>query len=383
MTLTDTHTDAADFPADDAILPFSGDEAGLREAADVVTRHRELAKTARPELPEEESDGDPELTKLEWKDGRPKDKPISSKEAADSYAQYREQRAREIMESLQLNWDAEQADLAEPKQLNPEQQTEGQQPEKTDEQKWAEYYQTLPAEQKLHVEQAAQYQQKAQVAEQSAATYNLALSDLIGRLNGVGANAFGDLRTEQDIARLAQQDPARYQQLQTHVATLNAVQAEAQKIQQQQQAEYQQQYQQQFQQWSAHQDKAVEALVPELSDTGDATVRRQLQRGAVETLKEVGFTENELARGWHNGEGFQIRDARVQKILADATKYRALQKGRGEMMNKRAPAPKLMRPGRASNVMADHSADAAMEKFQKSHSIDDAVAVVRARRNRS
>jgi len=99
----------------------------------------------------------------------------------------------------------------------------------------------------------------------------------------------------------------------------------------------------------------------------------------------VGFTEEELSRGWHHGEGFQIRDARVQKLISEVVKYRMSQDvaARRQLDNKRdRQAPKLMRPGRASNAFADHSADEAFGRLQKSHSIHDAVRVLEARRAR-
>jgi hypothetical protein len=378
MTLETTTTDTPYY--EDAPEAFGPTDSETRRAADVVAEKREAAARERPSLPEEETGEDPELTRLEWKDGRPKDKPVSTKEAADSYAQYREQRAREIMESLQLNWDAEQAEQGEPKALH-ENQVE-QQPEKSQEQQWSEWYESLEPPAKLQVQAAAQFEQHRAAAETAAQGYTFALSALLDNLNGAGAQ-FSDIKTVQDLERVARENPQRVQQMHKHLQTVQAVQGEAQRFNQARAQEQAQAYQQQVSAYKAEQEKVVSQLIPELREGADPEAQRRLQQQALETLKEAGFSDHDLYEGWNLGRPVLLTDARAQLIISQASKYRALQKGRGEMMNKRAPAPKLMRPGRASDVMADHSHDAAMQRFQRSHSVDDAVAVYRARQNRS
>jgi hypothetical protein len=155
-TATDT-----DFQPDAGPEVFGPGDSETERAAAEYTRRREAAEAQRPELPEQEPVDD-DLVKLQWQDGRPKDKPISTKEAAESYAQYREQRAKEILAQIQSDWDAYQAEQGiEPKQTFPEQQAEQPQDYKTDEQRWQEYVEALPPEGKLQVQAAQEYSQRS------------------------------------------------------------------------------------------------------------------------------------------------------------------------------------------------------------------------------
>jgi hypothetical protein len=379
----ETNTNTDDFSAvtaDPGPEPFEGTEDGLRQAAAEVARRREEAASQRPEL-EEEPDGDEEVVKLSYIDGRDPKTPTSVRDAAKDYAAYRATESQKILNQLQADWDQQKIEEGTPEQLSPEQQVE-QQPEKTNEQQWAEYYETLPPEGKLQVQAAAQYEQHRVAAEQAAHGYTFALSALLDNLNGAGAQ-FSDIKTVQDLERVARENPQRVQQMHKHLQTVQAVQGEAQRFNQARAQEQGQAYQEQARAFKADQEKLVSELIPEFREGADPEAQRKLQQQAHDTLRDAGFSDRDLYEGWNLARPVLLTDARAQLIISQAAKYRALQKGRGEMMNKRAPAPKLQRPGRASDVMADHSHAAAMEKFQKSHSIHDAVAVYRARQNRS
>jgi len=382
--LTDTYTDTADLPADDGPLPFSGTEEGLRDAAEEVGRRRAAAAQTRPELPEEETGEDSDVDKIRYLDPEKAKTAKSVSEVAKDYSAYREERAKEVLAQIQADWDQQRLEGLDAKQLheNQEQVEQTEQP-KSEQQQLAEWYESLEPPAKLQVQAAAQYEQQAVAANQAATTHFLALSDLVGRLNGVGAQAFADIRTEGDIQKLAQQDPACFQQLQTHVATLQAVSAEAQKIQQQQQADYQQWFQTQFDQWAEQQEKKISQsqLIPELSNKADKTVQREFQRDALALLKESGFTEAELSAGWWRGEGFQIRDSRVQKLISDATRYRAIQNSRKDLANHRKPPSPVMRPGRAQDTYYSRGHVQQLEsELSKTHSVDSAVKLLQARR---
>jgi flagellar motility protein MotE (MotC chaperone) len=108
---------------------------------------------------------------------------------------YRKEQKEQLLQEIQSQWDAyqqaEQGITAQPEKS--EQQTEQPQ-EKSEEQRCAEYYETLPPEQKAHVAQAVEYQQKSQAAEQIADTYAMVIAEVVGLLQGQTDRAFSDIK---------------------------------------------------------------------------------------------------------------------------------------------------------------------------------------------
>jgi hypothetical protein len=206
---------------------------------------------------------------------------------------------------------------------------------------------------------------------------------LLGGLDAQVGQQFPDVKTSDDLRALAQNDPARFEVLRQKMAQAAAHQ-EAGRVNQARQQQQAQVYAHQFQDFARHQDSEVGKLVPELAaNFPDKETTKRLQNASVELLREKGFSQNEIAGAWHNGTPLLLRDARVQATLADAAKFRLMVGLRKEIESKknRTPSP-VQRPGRASNVFADHSADEVFERLQKSHSVDDAVRVLEARRVR-
>ena len=301
-----------------------------KEHPSVESAAKEVAARRRHELPQDEILHGiaewPEVAPIipvEYQDGRDKDAKVTVTQAAKDLGQYRAEVRAEQNQKLQalLNELTGQPP-AEAQQAAPEWQPEPQpapaeQPTQPPEQKW----------------QAAE--QSAEIARQ---TYVLALNTLLFG-NEQAAREFSDIKTTQDLARLSNQDPARLQQYYANFQRHQALQQELGRVREQQRAIAAQE----FEPYSKNQDALVEAMVPELSSNADASVRTRLQTEALEMLQSAGFDNKELTRAWNGGERFSMRDARVQRVIADAAKWRMAQAKAVAAAKK--PVPPVQRPG--------------------------------------
>jgi hypothetical protein len=92
--------------------------------------------------------------------------------------------------------------------------------------------------------------------------------------------------------------------------------------------------------WSKAQDDEVMKHVPELADPAQAA---PLQKATLAMLTDVGLSESELRSLWNGEAKLDLRDARAQRVLADAARWREAQaKAR---VAPKVPLPPVMRPG--------------------------------------
>jgi hypothetical protein len=222
--------------------------------------------------------------------------------------------------------------------------------------------------------QRQQAQQHLQHAQQVSGDYDNLLQAGIASLTGQAFAEFQDIRTQQDLTALAQNDPARFARFQELDGKVRQVQGELTRIRTQQAENYLNAYQQ----WALQSDEATEKLVPELGPTADPRAKMLLQQTAADLLKEVGYSDHELRHAWQNGGQFYLRDARAQKIIADAARFRISQQRAKEAI--KAPLPPVQRPGVAQNPTSysDQMIQAARQELNKSGSIKAATALRRA-----
>jgi hypothetical protein len=290
-------------------------------------------------------DTDP-VIEIAYTDGRPADAEVTVKDAAQDLDTYREETARQARQLLsELTGeplpDEYQQATAEQQQAAYQQQQQLEQPTATPEQIAEEFRaKASPAlRQAVEQEVAAINQQvtsQYQAATQAKVHYEFALSAIVANLTGTNLQEFADINTQADVATRAQQDPARFARLQQHQDRLGAVQNEIARIQ----SANHQARAAQFEAFVQQQDVLADQLIPELKDPD---TKRALQESALQTLHEAGFSDEELGRAWNRGETFHIRDARAQKIIADAAKYRMAQARARTVVAKAAPP--VQRPG--------------------------------------
>ena len=137
----------------------------------------------------------------------------------------------------------------------------------------------------------------------------------------------------EDLSALKTEDPIAYAVAMAEKVErekqLAAVQAERQRVQQEQMAHQQALLQKHIQ---SEQQKLMDAI-PEFKDDVKAEiVRRDIRNYA----KSIGFTDQELS---------QVYDSRAVQTLYKAMQYEKLMKNKGATEKKVASAPKILRPG--------------------------------------
>jgi hypothetical protein len=138
---------------------------------------------------------------------------------------------------------------------------------------------------------------------------------------------FADIKSMDDVTRLARDDWPRYVQWDAHQKKLQALGQEYQQAQQRQHYEYSQRWNQ----FAEGEDQKFAQKYPDAA---------QIRDDAVNYLKTSGFSQDEMAQHWNSGIW---RDARMQAVLRDATLYNKAQKAKAEAVKK--PVPPVQRPG--------------------------------------
>jgi hypothetical protein len=209
--------------------------------------------------------------------------------------------------------------------------------------------------------------------EQARQHYEAALPQLLATLQQQQAGEFADIRTIADVERLAREDHPRYLQWDLAQKKIAAIQQEVVAAQQRQGAELQQR----FAEFARSQDQLLAEKVPEMADAKKAA---ELQNAALSVLKSTGFDEQELAASWRGEQGLSLRDHRVQLLILDATRWREAQAKAKQIQAK--PVPPVQRPGTAQGKGAAREAEIAnlTTKLERTGSLKDAAALLRARR---
>jgi hypothetical protein len=344
---------------------YRSEHADPRSAATELIRKRkeaEQTKAASDALRESVADSD--IEEVSYLPGREPDGDLSPLKASRDLRDFRQQKAEAQQNQLRalLN------------ELSPDEPQPG-----------AELAQQPEAQQQQPAEQASPEAVEITAAQHythAAQNYSLALTAML--LGGEqDAKEFNDIRSMEDLQRIAATDPARSQRFQESARKHQALAAELAKVRSQQQQVAHAQYQH----FASQHDRYAEELIPELRKNADPTVRRNLQQASQDILREAGFSDAELLQAWHNGGSFHLRDARAQKILADAARWRLAQARMKEAVRK--PVPPVQRPGTRDSVISHSEGElnAISQRLTRSGSIKDAVqlrkAMLAQRNNRS
>lgn len=175
---------------------------------------------------------------------------------------------------------------------------------------------------------------KEQEVEKARQEYEAKLPAIMQVLQSKGE--FADIRTLDDVKKMAMEDPFRKLQWDVHQQELQAVAYEMQQADQRSAAEKQSKWTQHVQEENS---KAAE-LIPELADPVKS---KALQTAAVELLHDKGFTDQELNRLASGEERISVYDHRLQSLLLDGVKWRDANKAKTAVTAK--PTPPVVRPG--------------------------------------
>lgn len=242
--------------------------------------------------------------------------------------------------------------------------------------------QELRRRQNESAEQRKTLEAERQQVEQARQQYEAALPQLMQTLQAQQAGQFNDVRTLQDVERLAAEDWPRYLQWDLQQKKIAAVQQEyAQALQRQEQ-----QRQTDFQKFAREQDALLIEKVPEMSDSKKAA---ELRDSAMKLLTdELGFDRDELGRAYNQRGDFSLRDHRVQQIILKAALWQEAQEKRKSIPQHAKPVPPVVRPGTPPDKGAARVANVQnlINTLQQSRGVNAARAaaeLMRARRRKA
>jgi len=203
-------------------------------------------------------------------------------------------------------------------------------------------------------------------AEQVRKHYEAQLPVLMQTLSDARNASFADIRTADDITKLANEDPFRYLQWQAQQTKLQAVNAELERAKGQQN----QQRQSDWAQYRQREDALAAELIPELADKvkGPALLKR-----AADRLNELGFKPEELNRLASGEDKISIFDHRFQQLIYSDLKLAEIQSAKTAVAAK--PVPPVQRPGVARPTGNSEQIQALTLKLNNSGSLKDAVAL--------
>lgn len=214
---------------------------------------------------------------------------------------------------------------------------------------------------------------KEQAAEQVRAQYEQALPMLLKSIEDVHAGNFSDIKSMADVERMAAEDWPRYIQWDASQKRIAGTRQEVMAAEQRQKQEKTTK----LQDFIRKEDALFLEKAPELSDPKKAA---EIGNSAVSMLKDLGFTNAELAELWDGTKEVSIRDHRVQLLIRDGVRYR---EARAATPAKQAkPVPQVQRPGVAQprGAADDERVKALETRFTQTGNLKDAAAALAARR---
>jgi len=217
-------------------------------------------------------------------------------------------------------------------------------------------------------EQRKAFEAQRQAAEQARLQYEQQLPALMQALQDQQSGQFPDVRTIDDVNRLAQEDPFRYLQWDAHQKRVAAVNLELRSAQERQAKDMEAQWANYIQ----SENSLMAERVPELADGKKAA---ELTAKAVDTLRDLGFTDTELAELASGRKAIPIYDHRLQLLILDGVKYRDAKKTASVAQPKSVPP--VQRPGVASpkGAAMSEQIQALSAKLENTGSLKDAVAL--------
>ena len=138
------------------------------------------------------------------------------------------------------------------------------------------------------------------------------------------------------IKAIAHQNPQRAAAIVDHIQRTSAIVAEWQRAEVANNEQATKHYQKQFAEYAKAEDSKADKLLSGVDS-------KKLGEAAVSTLRNIGFSDQDVRRAYNGEATIHLRDHRVQVLLAKAALYDQAQAGLHSAA--RAPAPPVMRPG--------------------------------------
>lgn len=175
---------------------------------------------------------------------------------------------------------------------------------------------------------------KEQAAEQARTRYEQAAQQHLQSLQQQMLGEFGDIKTQADVQRLANEDPFRFTAWQARQMALQAQAQEVESLNRQRADEAKTK----FESWSKEQDAQFSKAFPEFDDAEKGPKARQ---GVTDYLtKAVGVPADVLPKLWNEP---LFRDAMFQRVIYDASRFHSAQERAKSAVQ--AEKPPVQRPG--------------------------------------
>ncbi len=222
--------------------------------------------------------------------------------------------------------------------------------------------------------EAAQARQAAEAELQRAAQerqrYEQAIQTALQAASGQMQGEFADIKSQQDVMRLAEEDPFRFAKFQAHRENLGHLQNEAAQAQRQRQMDSENQ----FRTWATEQDnKFVSEHAKELADP--KAMSKFAEQTATYLTDVLGVPSQQLKE--LNSIPY-YRDARFQRVIRDAVKWNNAQTAAKTVASQ--PLPPVQRPGTGrSQNGASADVAAAQDRFNKAPTLNNATALREAK----
>lgn len=209
---------------------------------------------------------------------------------------------------------------------------------------------------------------REQEVERVKQQYEAQLPALMQTLQDVQAGQFADIRTVDDVQKLATEDPFRYLQWQAHQTKVQAVNAELQRVREESTKAEQSK-------WAQHVQKENELAAEYIPELADKTKAVELTTRAVEQLHDLGFKDEELNDLASGKARLSIYDHRIQRLLFNNLKLADIQRAKTAAVAK--PVPQVQRPGvsKPAGAAASEQIQALTQKLNNSGSLKDAQAL--------
>ncbi len=213
-----------------------------------------------------------------------------------------------------------------------------------------------------------------QALEQERQQYAQILPALMQQLQQQQMGQFADIKTQQDVDNLAQNDWQRFAMWQAH-------QMKVQNLNQQITANYQREQQAYTQKWNAFAQKEDNLFAEQATEMNDPVQAKEIATKAVDLLRDTGFTDDDLNKLWSGQASVSLRDHRMQLIIRDAARFRAAKAG---VPAKKAalPVSRTLRPGTPQERASDAQVnlDSLTKNLEASGKWKDGAELLLARR---
>jgi hypothetical protein len=131
-----------------------------------------------------------------------------------------------------------------------------------------------------------------------------------------------------------------------------------------------------YESWAAAEDKKFAQAHPELRD---AKVQAEVFQGAIAYLKSLGMSEQDIVASWNGTGPINIRHAAAQETLLKAARYDMAKKSLATRPRSKN-VPKVQRPGVRGDVEPRSRFADLEQRFERSGSARDAGRLIAARR---